>query len=74
MKCDVMTCLGQIEKKELQKLCCEVRETLAAGIVLPGAKEQNASFSVAELWSLRKSMKTAGRSWNNRARAFVVRG
>ena len=74
MKCDAMSCLVQLKKEELQKLCCEVKETLATGIVLPEVKEKNTSFSVADLWSLQKTMKTARRNWNNKSRTFVVRG
>jgi len=77
MKREVKSGLVQIEENELQRLCREVKETLAMGmgIVLPEAQqEKNTSFSVADLWSLQKTMKTAGRNWNSKSRTFVVRG
>ena len=69
MKCDVKPSLVQLEKEELQKLCRQVKETVATGINLP-AKE-TASFGITNLWRLQKSMKTARRNWN---RTFIVRG
>lgn len=69
MKCDVMPSLVQLEKEELQKLCRQVKETVATEINLP-AKE-TASFGITNLWRLQRSMKTARRSWN---RTFIVRG
>jgi hypothetical protein len=74
MKREVKNRLVQIDKNELERLCREVLETLAIGVVLPEAKKKNTSFSVADLWSLQKTMKTAGRNWNSRSRTFVVRG
>lgn len=73
MKREVKSSLVQIEENELQRLCCEVKETLAIGIVLPEAQEKNTSFSVADLWSLQRKMKTAGRLWNNKSRNFIIR-
>ncbi|MGZ8553978.1 MAG: hypothetical protein ACXWV8_11265 [Chitinophagaceae bacterium] len=74
MKRELKNGLVQIEENELQRLCLEVKETLATGIVFPEAKKKNTSFSVADLWSLQKTMKTAGRNWNSKSRTFVVRG
>ncbi|HKO79000.1 MAG TPA: hypothetical protein VJU78_01335 [Chitinophagaceae bacterium] len=72
MKCDVMPSLVQLEKKELQKLCRQVKETVATEIDLPA--KRSASFGIADLWSLQRRMKTAGRMLNNRSRTYVVRG
>jgi len=44
MKCDVMPGLKQLEKEELQQLCCEVKETVASGIVFPGGKNKRNFF------------------------------
>ncbi|MEP7372794.1 MAG: hypothetical protein ABI675_05345 [Chitinophagaceae bacterium] len=75
MKQDLMHSLVPLKKEELQKLCCEVKETLATGIVFPKAevKAKEASFGIADLWSLQRKMKTAGRLWNNRNRNFFIR-
>jgi len=67
MKCDVKPSLVQLEKEELQKLCSEVKETVATEINLP-AKETT-SFGITNLWRLQRSIKTAGRS-----RTLIVRG
>ena len=74
MKCDVMPGLIQLEKEELQQLCCEVKETIANGIVFPEIKVKEASFGIADLWSIQRKMKTAGRIWSNKHRALVIRG
>jgi hypothetical protein len=64
-----------LNKEELQKLCCEVKETLATGIAVakPEAKAKETSFGIADLWSLQRKMKTAGQLWNNRNRNFFIR-
>lgn len=72
MQCDVMPGLIELEKEELQQLCCEVKETVADGIVFPAVKET--SFGIADLWSMQRKMKTAGRLWGNKHRALVIRG
>jgi len=75
MKQDVMHTLVPLKKEELQKLCCEVKETLATGIVFAKAeaKAKEPSFGIVDLWSLQRKMKTAGRLWNNRNRNFFIR-
>jgi hypothetical protein len=75
MKQDVMHSLVPLKKEELQKFCCEVKETLATGIFFPKAevKTNDTSFGILNLWSLQRKMKTAGRLWNNRNRNFFVR-
>jgi len=72
MKQEVMHTLVQLEKEELLKLCCEVKETIARDMTFPKneVKEQVTSFGIADLWSLQRKMKTAG----NRNRDFIVRG
>jgi hypothetical protein len=76
MKHDVMHSFVQLKKEELQKLCCEVKETVATGIVFPKAevKTKETSFGIADLWSLQRKMKTAGRRWNNKHSALFIRG
>lgn len=70
MKSDVMPSLVQLEKRELEKLCKEVKETVATKVELP--VKESPSFSAADLWSLQQKMKTArGRSRN---RMFLIRG
>lgn len=70
MKCDVMPSLVQIEKWELQKLCVEVKETLAKKIML--AEKKKVSFGTAELWNARRSMNTASRLWKNKTRIYPL--
>lgn len=72
MKQNVMHTLVSLKKEELQKLCCEVKETVATGIVFPKAEEKakETSFGIADLWSLQRKMKTAG----NKNRNFIIRG
>ena len=72
MKQEVRESLVQLEKEELQKLCCEVKETIATGIAFPKkeTKEKEVSFGIADLWSLQRKMKTAG----NRNKNFIIRG
>lgn len=72
MEQELTRTLVQLEKEELQELCCEIKETLATGVVFPKTemKEKGPSFGIADLWSLQRKMKTAG----NRNSNFVVRG
>lgn len=74
MKNDVMPFFKQLKKDELIKLCVEVKETLATGLVIPQAKVKNTSFGIADLWSIRKNMKTARGRWNNKHSVFLIRG
>ena len=75
MKQDVMHSLVPLKKEELQRLCCEVKETIATGIVFPKTevKTNEAAFGLTNLWSLQRKMKTAGRLWGNRNRNFIIR-
>ena len=73
MKQDVMHSLVPLKKEEMQQLCCEVKETLATGILFPKAETKEASFGINDLWSLQRKMKTAGRMWSNRNRNFFIR-
>ena len=72
MKQEVSYSLVQLENDELQKLCCEVKETIATGIAFSNkvSKVKESSFGIADLWSLQRKMKTAG----NRNRNFIIRG
>ena len=74
MKCDVMPSRVQLEKKKKKKLCCEVKETVANEIVFPGVKAKETSFGIADLWSMQRKMKTAGRSWGNKHTTLFIRG
>jgi len=74
MKCDVMSGLIQLENEEMQQLCCEVKETIANGIEFPKIKVKDTSFGIADLWSIQRKMKTAGRRWSNKHSALVIRG
>lgn len=75
MKQNVMHDLVPLKKEELEQLCCEVKETIATGIAFPKeeTKTNEASFGSANLWSLQRKMKTAGRLWSNRNGNFFVR-
>ena len=70
MKQDVMHSLVPLKKEELQKLCCEVKETLAIGLVFPETKVKTKSFGLTNLWSIQRKMKTAG----GRGRTLFIRG
>jgi hypothetical protein len=66
MKCEVSP-LVQLERKELETLCTQVKETIATDVRFPAKKS---SYSIADLWYARKSMNTAGKRWNNRPVIF----
>jgi len=72
MKQEVKDALVQLKKEELQKLCCEVRETIATGIAFSDktVKQKQTTFRNADLWSLQRRMKRAG----NSNITFIVRG
>jgi len=67
MKCDVMPSLIQLQKVELKKLCCEIKETVANSIVFPEVKIKN-TFGIADLWNMRRTMKTATRMGMNKTK------
>lgn len=66
MKSDVMPSLVHLEKKELQKLCVQVKETIATNVKF--SEKKSSSFGTMDLWNMRRTMKTAGRLGNNRAK------
>ena len=72
-KQDVMHSLLQFKKEELQKLCCEVKETVAGGIVFRKAevKTKEASSGIADPWSLRRRINTARGIWDKKNRIFL---
>ena len=74
MKNVMVTFFDHLEKEVLKSLCAEVKETLATGLVLPETKLKTSSFGSADLWSMRKKMKTARGRLNNRQGAFFIRG
>lgn len=59
MKNDVMPSIVQMEYGVLESLLTEVKETLATDIQLaePAARR---SFSIVDLWKIRRNQKTAG--------------
>ena len=58
MKNDVMPSIVQMEYGVLNELLTEVRETLATDVKMPETKKP--SFSVVDLWKIRRNVKTAG--------------
>lgn len=60
MKSNLMPSIVQIEANELKQLVTEVRETVATGITnVNRVKKVTASFSIVDLWNIRRGMKTA---------------
>ena len=57
MKNDVMPSIVQMEYGVLNALLTEVKETLATDVKLAEPKKQ--SFSVVDLWKIRRNRKTA---------------
>ena len=57
MKNDVMPSIVQMDKEELRKLTAEVKETVAAGIEMPGLEQK--SFSVVDMWRILKNARSA---------------
>jgi hypothetical protein len=56
MKNDVMPSIVQMDAEELKTLMTEVKETVAVRYELP---KQDRSFTVAELWNIRRTAKSA---------------
>ena len=63
MKLDTVPVLVQIERKQLQKLCTQVKETIATDA---GVNAKKSNFGVADLWNARRGMYTAAKRWNSR--------
>ncbi len=59
MNSNVMPSIVKIEKDSLRKLVEEVKETLATNIGMTTMSTKQKSFGIADLWNLRKSMRTA---------------
>jgi hypothetical protein len=64
MKNDVMPSIVQMERKVLEKLVTEVKETLATDTQL-SSKNGN-SFGLVDLWNIQKNMKSANRPFKRR--------
>lgn len=62
-----------LRKELLQKPCKEVKETVATGLVFPEAKAKKTSFGIADLWSIRRNMRTARGRWNNKHGVLFIR-
>ncbi len=65
MKGNVMPSIVQIEAKELNQLVTEVKETVANDMIRNNGSAMT-SFSVVDLWNIRRSVKTAraARRWD----------
>ena len=74
MKNVVTAFFEQLEKDVLERLCAEVKETVATGIIYPETKVKSNSFGIADLWSIRRNRRTASGRLNNRHCAFFIRG
>lgn len=57
MKNDVMPSIVKMEYGVLQSLLTEVKETLATDVKVAEPKKQ--SFSVVDLWKIRRNLKSA---------------
>ncbi len=64
MKNDVMPSIVQMERKVLEKLVTEVKETLVTDTQL-SAKNGN-SFGLVDLWNIQKNMKSANGPFKRR--------
>jgi hypothetical protein len=64
MKTDVMPSLVKMDAEELRQLTAEVKETIARDIEL--GRKPAKTFSAADLWNIRRSMKTATGMMNRR--------
>lgn len=63
----VVSPLVQMERKDLEKLCTQVKETVATKIRFT---ERRSTYGINDLWNARRTMYTAGRRWNNRPVLF----
>jgi hypothetical protein len=59
MNSNVMPSIVQIEKRNLEKLVAEVRETLATDINLKSSVKKQSTFGIVDLWNCRNKMRTA---------------
>ena len=74
MKNVVSAFFDQLEKDVLERLCAEVKETVATGLAYPETKVKNNSFGIVDLWGMRKNRRTASGRLNNRQRNFFIGG
>lgn len=58
MNSDVVHSIVQMEPKVLEQLMTEVKETVATDVDF--AKVSSSSFSIVDLWNIRKNRKPAG--------------
>ncbi len=73
MKNVVSAFFDQLEKDVLERLCAEVKETVATGLVYPENKVKSNSFGIVDLWGMRRNRRTASGRLNNRQRDFFTR-
>ena len=64
MNSDIMPSIVQMEKRALMNLVKEVKETIATDIIIPEVKPERSSFTAADMWNIRRKMKTAYSYWN----------
>ena len=62
MRTDATPSVVQMEPEVLKNLVKEVKETVAKDIHLP--KQTQTSFGIADLWNIRKNVRTAGSRFN----------
>lgn len=74
MKNVVSAFFDQLEKDVLERLCAEVKETVATGLVYPETKVKSNSFGIVDLWGMRRNIRTASGRLNNRHRDNFIRG
>jgi hypothetical protein len=60
MENNVMPSIVRMERKILEQLTREVKETVATGIEMSGMKER--SFGVVDLWSMRRGKRHSRRT------------
>jgi hypothetical protein len=64
MNSNVMPSIVQMERKVLNKLVTEVKETLATDIEFPKVKKS--SFGIVDLWNIQRNMKSANRPFRKK--------
>jgi hypothetical protein len=62
-----------LRKDVLQKLCKEVKETVATEVEFPEVKAKKTSFGIADLWNIRRNKRTARGRWNNKHSVLFIR-
>lgn len=71
MNSDVVQSIVQMKPQILKQLVTEVKETVATGVGLHPVNESNNSFSIVNLWNIRKSGRLSG---SHRRKPRIVTG